>query len=460
MSLRARLVVAMAVVGVVLVLAAIAITRTTEDYLVDQLDDQLVDVANRGAPPPLVRGNRDDDESEPYTPYYVGQLFDDGRVENLIVPLVGDGNEPVAPDIPTEDILDLEIRERAHFSTGSEGGPRFRMLATRVDGGAVMVATPRDDVDDAISRLVRVEIAATAAIVAILALVTFWVLRLGVRPIKRMTATASGIAAGDLSTRVPEGVPGTEAGDLGVALNQMLGRLEESFDERTRSEDRLRRFVGDASHELRTPVTTIRGYAELYRSGALDNPDELREAMRRTEQESIRMGALVDDLLLLARLDQGRPLDRTPVSLEVLAEDAVRDARAVDPEREITATIVQPAEVMGDDGRLRQVIGNLVRNALVHTPDGTPVDVRVDRVDGRAVLEVRDEGPGMTEDVASKAFERFYRADPSRVRSRGGTGLGLSIVQATVTAHGGSVALDTGPGEGTTVRIELPAMHG
>ena len=260
------------------------------------------------------------------------------------------------------------------------------MLAQRPGNGeaALVVATQREDVDDAISRLVRVELAATGAIVAILALVTFWVVRLGVRPIKRMTATASGIAAGDLSQRVPEGVSGTEAAELGTALNQMLGRIEEAFDERTRSEDRLRRFVGDASHELRTPVTTIRGYAELYRSGGLDDDDELREAMRRTEQEAIRMGALVDDLLLLARLDQGRPLERAPVELGVLAEDAVRDARAVDPERAITATVRQPARVLGDDSRLRQVVANLVRNAMVHTPEGTPVEVTVDRVDGRA----------------------------------------------------------------------------
>ena len=169
------------------------------------------------------------------------------------------------------------------------------------------------------------------------------------------------------------------------------------------------------------------------------------------------MGALVDDLLLLARLDQGRPLERAPVALGVLAEDAVRDARAVDPDRSITATVRNPARVLGDDGRLRQVVANLVRNAMVHTPEGTPIEVTVDRVDGRAVLEVRDEGPGMAPEVATKAFERFYRADPSRVRSRGGTGLGLAIVQATVAAHAGDVVLDTAPGRGTTVRISLPA---
>jgi two-component system OmpR family sensor kinase len=303
--------------------------------------------------------------------------------------------------------------------------------------------------------LITLELAATGAIVAVLALVTFWVLRLGVRPIKRMTETASSIAGGDLSHRVPEGVPGTEAGDLGLALNGMLGRIEDAFDERTRSEDRLRRFVADASHELRTPVTTIRGYAELYRSGALDDDDELREAMRRTEQEAMRMGSLVDDLLLLARLDQGRPLEREAVDLSELAQDAVRDAHAVDPDRPISASVPGPVIVVGDDGRLRQVVGNLVRNAIVHTPAGTPVKVRVKRVDGRARLEVRDEGPGMSSDVAAKAFERFYRADASRTRARGGSGLGLSIVDATVRAHDGVVSLDTAPGRGTTVRIEF-----
>ena len=200
-----------------------------------------------------------------------------------------------------------------------------------------------------------------------------------------MTATASGIAAGDLSHRVPEGAPGTEAGELGTALNQMLGRIEEAFDERTRSEDRLRRFVADASHELRTPVTTIRGYAELYRSGGLDDDDELGEAMRRTEQEAIRMGALVDDLLLLARLDQGRPLERAAGRARRARRGrGARRARRRSRARRSPSTVRQPARVLGDDGRLRQVVANLVGNAMVHTPEGTPVEVTVDRVDGRA----------------------------------------------------------------------------
>jgi two-component system OmpR family sensor kinase len=454
MSLRARLVVAMAVVAMVLVLAAFAITTTTEKHLLRQLDDRLEEVA-QGPPPHPVGG----EEEGRYSSFFVGRVADDGAVRTDTRPVKGSGFE-AAPNIPVSKIDRIEPGHQAFFSVGSKDGTRYRILAIRpLDGlGAFVFGTTRNDVDDVIRRLVWVEIAATAAIVAVLGLVTYWVVRLGVNPIKRMTRTASGIAAGDLSQRVPDEVPGTEAGELGLALNGMLGRIEEAFDERTRSEQRLRRFVGDASHELRTPVTTIRGYAELYRAGGLEDNDELREAMRRTEQEAIRMGTLVDDLLLLARLDQGRPLERNPVHLEVLVEDAVRDARAVDPEREITASIEQPAIVMGDDGRLRQVIGNLIRNALVHTPEHTPVAVRVARNDGIAVLEVHDDGPGMSEDVAAQAFERFYRADPSRVRSRGGSGLGLSIVQATVQAHGGTVVLDTGPEKGTTVRIQLPAV--
>ncbi len=458
MSLRARLIVAMAVVGVVLVLAAIAITTTTESHLLGQLDDRLQEVALRQqgfGPGPRPGGDFRDDG--PVSSFYVAFVDSTGASEVHDKAVSRDGYQP-DPKLPVNEIANLGPGQHAYYSVKSDGGPRYRVLAVRPADGdpAIVVGTARNDVDNAIRRLVTVEVLATAAIVAVLALVTFWVIRLGVRPIKQMTATASGIAGGDLSSRVPEAPTGTEAGELGVALNQMLGRIEEAFDERTRSEDRLRQFVGDASHELRTPVTTIRGYAELYRAGGLEEGDELREAMRRTEQEAIRMGRLVDDLLLLARLDQGRPLERTPVHLEVLVEDAVRDARAVDPQREITASIDHRATVLGDDGRLRQVVGNLVRNALVHTPEGTPVHVRVYRTTEIAILEVHDDGPGMSDEVAAQAFERFYRADPSRVRSRGGTGLGLAIVEATVNAHGGTVVLDTGPGRGTTVRIELP----
>ena len=317
MSLRARLIVAMAVVGIVLVFAAIAITRTTKTYLVGQLDDRLEETA--GTSQRLPRGPRRSAAVRNPTSVRSARSSSPATTTMTCSPSTACRTRPVrrhrCPTSRSTACSRCEPGEREFFSVGSQGGPRYQVLAQRAGNSdaALVVATTREDVDDAISRLVRVELAATGAIVAILALVTFWVVRLGVRPIKRMTATASGIAAGDLSQRVPEGVSGTEAAELGTALNQMLGRIEDAFDERTRSEDRLRRFVGDASHELRTPVTTIRGYAELYRSGGLDDDDELREAMRRTEQEAIRMGALVDDLLLLARLDQGRPLERAPV---------------------------------------------------------------------------------------------------------------------------------------------------
>ncbi len=307
-------------------------------------------------------------------------------------------------------------------------------------------------------RLHVVLIAAVAIIIAILGLVVFWVLRLGVRPIKRMTATAGAIAAGDLSQRVPEGRPGTEAAELGDALNTMMTTIEGAFSEKEASEARLRRFVADASHELRTPVTTIRGYAELYRHGGLGDAGDLDQAMRRTEQESVRMASLVDDLLLLARLDEGRPLARETVDLGVLGVDAAADARAIAPDRVVSAEVTAGVTVEGDEDRLRQVLGNLVGNALVHTPAGTAVSVRVHNGSGRAVVEVRDDGPGMPDELAARAFERFSRADASRSRNGGGAGLGLAIVQAIVVAHGGSVHLSSGPGAGTTVWVELPRV--
>jgi two-component system OmpR family sensor kinase len=309
-----------------------------------------------------------------------------------------------------------------------------------------------------VSRLIWVEVIITGLVLGLLGLVTWWVIRLGVRPVKQMTATATAIAGGDLSHRVPVGHEGTEADELGVALNTMLTRIEEAFDERSASEARLRQFIADASHELRTPVATIRGYAELYRRGGLAEREELQQAMRRTEAETLRMGSLIDDLLLLARLDQGRPLGRAPVDLGVLAVDAAADARARAPERRVTASVSEGVVVNGDEHRLRQLVANLVSNALVHTPADAPIEARVRSDNGSAVLEVHDDGPGMSPDVAARAFERFYRADPSRSRHHGGSGLGLAIVRAIVDAHGGTVTLDTALGKGTTVRVELPRL--
>ncbi len=466
MSLRARLLVGMGVVAAVLVCAAVVITRATQSYLLERVDAQLeaaipqarnVGFGEHSRPP--------GDGGQPATPnlnsLFVGVVGSDGTVRTLAAPnLTGEG-APV-PSIPTERAVAVARDPGSHaFTVGTEpaSGTRYRVLAMRDRRGddTLVVALSLADVDAAVSRLIAVEVLATALVVAILGLVTFWVIRLGVRPVKQMTATATAIAGGELSHRVPTVHASTEVSELGVALNTMLTRIEDAFDQRAASEARLRRFVADASHELRTPVTTIRGYAELFRRGGLDAPDELAQAMRRTEQEAMRMGSLVDDLLLLARLDEGRPLQRAPVDLGVLVVDAAADARAVAPDRAVGAEPSEGVVVAGDEDRLRQVIASLVNNALVHTPAGTAMALRAHRHGDRAVVEVEDSGPGMDAEVAAHAFERFYRADASRSRAHGGSGLGLSIVQAIVEAHGGSVTLRSAPDKATTVRVELPA---
>ena len=462
MSLRARLLVGLALVAVVLAGVAVAVTRATESHLVNQVDAQL-----QAAGPPRVfdgfgdegfpdGGRGPDRRFERPSDLYQGVVDGQGTLHTLSTPNLSQTSLPL-PELSVEKCQEAAA-DREPFTVTADGSDvRYRVLAQSGPASTVVVsALPLNDVDDAVDRLVQVEVVATVLVLAILALVTSWVLRLGVRPIKQMTATATAIAGGDLSHRVPDVASGTEAGELGLALNRMLGTIEEAFDERTRSEGRLRQFVADASHELRTPVTTIRGYAELYRSGGLDERGELDEAMRRTEQEAVRMGSLVDDLLELARLDQGRPLAREAVDLDALARDAVRDAGAVDPDRPVSLASAGPLLVQGDEARLRQIVGNLVGNARVHTPPDAAIELRVHRDGDRAVLEVRDEGPGMDPEVAARAFERFYRADPSRSRHRGGSGLGLSIVQATVAAHDGTVSIDTAPGQGTTIRVELP----
>jgi two-component system, OmpR family, sensor kinase len=278
-----------------------------------------------------------------------------------------------------------------------------------------------------------------------------------VHPIDEMAATANAIAEGDLSRRVEVGPDNTEVGRLGLALNGMLHQIEGAFAQRQQSENRLRQFVADASHELRTPLTSIRGYTELYRAGVIPAGPELDDAMRRIEGEAGRMGDLVEDLLLLARLDQGRPLEAAPVDLAALARDAVADARAVEPDRPIAIdTPDSPVVVSGDERHLRQLLGNLLANVRAHTPPGSPVDVRVRSGAGRALLEVVDQGPGIPPELADRVFERFYRGDPARVRDGAGAGLGLSIVAAVAESHHGQAWVEPEPGGGSRFRVELP----
>jgi two-component system OmpR family sensor kinase len=271
-----------------------------------------------------------------------------------------------------------------------------------------------------------------------------------------MGGTAGQIAGGDLSHRVTDTSPRTEVGRLGLALNRMLDRLEEAFAEREASEERLRRFLADASHELRTPLASIRGYAELFRIGAARDPQDTEKAMHRIEAEAARMGVLVEDLLTLARLDEVREAVRAPVDVARLAGDAVDDARATAPDREIDLHTDGPAIVAGDPHQLRQVLGNLLRNALVHTPAGTPVEVSVAHEGERVALQVRDHGPGLPTDDGDLLFERFWRAEAGRERGRAGAGLGLAIVAGIVGAHGGSVRADNAPDGGARFLVRLP----
>jgi signal transduction histidine kinase len=352
-----------------------------------------------------------------------------------------------------------------------DGRTEWRVLTGSLPRGYTLVlGTDLDRDEAAIGRLLRIELVVGLVVLTVLAAAGYLLVRNSLRPLAGVERTAQAIAAGDLSQRVPAGDDRTEVGRLTTALNGMLSRIEDSFrsqqaseEEARASEERIRRFVADASHELRTPLTSIRGFAELYRQGAVRTEEDIRRLMQRIEAEGARMGLLVEDLLLLARLDQERPLTIAPVDLAAIAGDAVHDARAVQPDRPLALhldeSLTDVPVVLGDESRLRQVVGNLLTNALVHTPGDVRVTVSVaaDPEDaGMVVLQVADEGPGMDPEDAGRAFERFYRADASRTRAAGGTGLGLAIVASLVAAHGGTVGLDTGPGRGARVTVRLP----
>ena len=344
------------------------------------------------------------------------------------------------------------------FTTSSvDGSIRYRVLAAAsADGGTLVLAFPLGDAEAALGKLLLIESLVTAAVLAAVAGLALWIVRLGLRPLTQIEQAAAEIAAGDLSRRVEPSEGHTEVGRLGRALNVMMERIEAAFAERRATEARLRRFVADASHELRTPLTSIRGYAELFRHGADSRPEDLAKSMRRIEEEAARMGVLVEELLLLARLDQGPQLERAAVDLTRLAADAVSDARTVGNGRMIELSAAHPVVVDGDEARLRQVAANLLSNALEHTPEGTPVHVRVSSSDGEATLEVADEGPGLSTEDAARVFDRFFRVDEARSRDDGGSGLGLSIVAAIAHAHGGRVAVETAPGAGARFIVTLP----
>ncbi len=464
MSLRRRLLLGLLAISAVLVATNLTLTQRFRAVLLERVDERLVDTASRDVFRDEIRRFRrapaGPAQDRTLSEYFiaVGDLSA-GTLVQLSSALADADQAP--PRLERERIatnLTGRRQPAQPFSVPAEsGGGTWRMVAV-ADGHnrVTVVGLSLDETESTLERLRLVQVVGTIAVLATLGLVSWWMLRLGVHPIEDMARAAASISEGDLSGRVDHPGGRTEIGRLGAALNAMLERIQEAFRAREASEAKVRQFAADASHELRTPLTSIMGYAELWRSGGLRQPQEVADAMGRIEHEAKRMAALVEDLLLLARLDQNRLSQRTSVRLHEIVADAVADARAVEPGRPIESAL-EDIVVEGDEGQLRQVVANLLANARVHTPPGTPVHVTVDAPHGVARLAVADEGPGMSPDVAGKVFERFFRADQSRGRSGGGTGLGLAIVDAIVTAHGGSARVESAPGAGSRFIVELPA---
>ena len=517
-SLRTKLIIGLLAL-VIAAVAAISISSVyvLRSYLTSQDDSQLRSVYS------LIQSQG----LNPLTPGVTYQLH--GvliAVEEPGVPLSPSGQEggmpgyggdrqvSSLPSVPTSQLWAYANKDKLVTVAAQSGDHTWRVLTTPVTyllptatgttqqvTGTLIMGADLGTINAVIAGLAATAVIIGAIIVAILALAIVMVVRASLRPLVDIEETAGEIAAGHLNRRVPERDPRTEIGSLGRSLNIMLSQIETAFHAQEaseaaahQSEERMRRFIADASHELRTPVTTIRGFAEYYRqrgglvrrwdrdreeqAGAADAapgaaaegglaPQDLDRIMIRVEKEAARMGMLVEDLLLLARLDKQRPLARQPVDLLSLAADAVGDARLLAPSRTIDLS-VQPGAaflVIGDEPRLRQVIGNLMSNALTHTPDGTPIEVSVSSgtLDPQAgdhtpaaILDVTDQGPGMTQEQARRVFERFYRADQARTRATGGSGLGLAIVRALVVAQGGVASVRTAEGQGATFRIALP----
>jgi two-component system OmpR family sensor kinase len=498
---------------VVIALGAISIAGISllHSYLLSQADTQLADIAE------TTQHTVSRCLSDPRDCPLIGRgetiswLPAGGPMQQIVVAVQNpfttapSQQEPIpGPAVPDSQNWADSIAEKPVTVPAVTGHGRWRVLALpatannnltgQATNGTIIIGIDVSTIYSTLGALVIIDLIVSGIVLVALAIVGIAIVRSSLRPLTDIELTAGAIARGDLSERVPDRDPRTEVGRLGRSLNAMLAQVEAAFHAREksetsarRSEERMRQFVADASHELRTPLTAIRGYAEYYRQrggvgngarhaapagpelslaggGRLTEPD-MDRIMQRVEQESARMGVLVEDMLLLARLDQQRPIERRPVDLLTLTADAVQDARMIAPHRKIELTVGHGTAflVLGDEARLRQVITNLMSNALSHTPDGTPIDVRLlaHGPDGRltvpsVTLEVDDHGPGLSKEQAERVFERFYRADQARGRKTGGAGLGLAIVAALVTAHGGAVGVDTAPGRGAMFWITLP----
>lgn len=473
-SLRARLVLGVIVLAALgLVAADVATYASLRSFLLDRTDSTLeashpnVEAAafgshhgdgdgGRRGPGPLGAGG-------PAIDYYQVRTLGGTILKTHAVPQLSQTTTPPAPRFPANITLPAKptaAGDRVAYFTvpAASGGGRYRVRASiehQAKNRILLIASSLRGVDGTLHRLLLIELLVTAAVLGALAAVGLWVVRLGLKPLRSIEATAASIAAGDLTKRVGPANERTEVGRLGLALNAMLAQIESAFIAREASEQKLRRFVADASHELRTPLAAVRAYAELFTRGARRRPDDLERSMAGISRESERMSTLVEDLLLLARLDEGRPLQRERVRLDEVVTEAVETAHTVDPARPITLD-AEPVVILGDHDRLRQIVDNLLSNIRAHTPAETPAHIAVGRANGDAVIEVADEGPGMSRDDLDRIFERFYRPDASRSRSRGGVGLGLSIVAAVAEAHGGRVEAESQPGRGATFRILLP----
>ena len=492
MSLRTRLLVAIGVIALVaLVIADVVTYSALQSFLYQRVDAQLTEVhpsyefavnSGRGYPcfggpnqelPNPDGGSGPAHNNGPSTAFQAVAVevrtASGALVAGSTCPLYvgGKAYTPVITGTITGFSTGTDGTQVAFFDAPSapNGGPTLRVRASTLDNGELLVLSqPLSDVESTLDQLRVIELIVTIGAVIIALAAGYWLVRLGLRPLGAMESAAESIAEGNLTERVPGENEKTEVGRLARTLNIMLSRIEEAFRARVASEERLResdarlrRFVGDASHELRTPIAAISAYAELFGRGASENKMDLERLMVGIRSETGRMEHLVADLLLLARLDEGRPMDLHPVDLTALCGEAVQTSTAVGPAWPVSFSAPRPIEVVGDATSLRQVVDNLLGNVRSHTPEGTITRVSVEPDGTGARIIVADDGPGMAPDEVAHVFERFYRSDPSRSRLHGGAGLGLSIVSAIVAAHGGTVTATSAPGHGTTFTVRLPA---